>query len=220
MIEPVPSAPARVKPKLRGVFHEIAFYVALILAVPLVWLADAGRPRLAALVFASCVAACFGASALYHRPTWSPRARGWLSRLDHAGIYVLIAGTYTPIALLVLSGPLATAVLVVVWVGAGAATLVKLAWPQAPKWLSAVFGLALGWVGAVAVSQLFQLGAPGVTLLLAGGLLYSAGAIVYAFRRPDPIPHLFGYHEIFHLLTLGAAASHYAAIALVVLPRG
>jgi hemolysin III len=214
------EAPAatRLKPRLRGVFHEIGFYVSLGLAVPLVWLADPGRPRLAALIFASCVAICFGASALYHRPTWSPRARGLLARLDHAGIYLLIAGTYTPVALLVLSGWTAKVLLAVVWAGAGAATVVKLCWLRSPKWLSAVFGLTLGWIGAVAVLQLPKLGAARATLLVVGGVLYSAGAFVYARRRPDPVPQLFGYHELFHVLTLAGAAAHYAAIALVVLP--
>ena len=216
-MRPVPST-SRPKPKLRGVFHEIGFYVSVALAVPLVWLSESGRPRLAALIFACCVAACFGASALYHRPTWSPRARGLLARADHAGIYLLIAGTYTPVALLVLSGWVAKVLLAVVWAGAGVATLVKLCWLRSPKWLSAVFGLTLGWVGLLAVLQLPRLGLTQGTLLLIGGVLYSAGAVVYARRRPDPAPLIFGYHELFHVLTLGAAAAHYAAIALVVLP--
>src|SRR3982750_2690775 len=125
---PVP----RVKPKLRGVFHEVAFYAAVALGIPLVITADPGRARLSALVFATCVAICFGASALYHRPTWQPRARSWLARLDHAGIYLLIAGTYTPFGLLVLSHNWAIAVLSIVWAGAAAAILLKLFWPATP----------------------------------------------------------------------------------------
>jgi hemolysin III len=212
-------ASPRVKPKLRGVFHEAGFYIAVVLAVPLVASAEPGRARLAAAVFAGCVASCFGASALYHRPTWTPGRRAWLARLDHAGVYLLIAGTYTPVALLVMSSGWATPVLAIVWSGAGAAILLKVFWVRAPKWLAAAIALLLGWVGVAAFSQLLGLGPIGLALLVVGGLLYSAGAIVYARRRPDPIPHVFGYHELFHLLTVAAAASQYAAIAFFVLPR-
>src|SRR3954452_21262671 len=144
----------RVKPKLRGVFHEIAFVAAVGCGIPLVITADEGTPRLAAIVFASCVAACFGASALYHRPTWQPRARSWLARLDHAGIYLLIAGTYTPFGLLVLSRGWAVPILSIVWTGAFAAIMLKLFWPALPKRASAGIGIALGWVAAVAFTQL------------------------------------------------------------------
>ena len=210
---------ARVKPRLRGVFHEIAFYVAVVVGVVLVVTAEPGRGRLSAAIFASCVAACFGFSALYHRPTWQPRARSWMARLDHAGIYLLIAGTYTPIGLIVLSHNWAVVVLSIVWTGAGAAILMKLVWPGTPKKLSAAIGLTLGWVAVSAVTQLLKLPAAGLVLLLAGGLAYSVGAIVYARKKPDPIPHILGYHEIFHLLTLVAAGCQYAAIAFYVLPR-
>src|SRR5436190_17870770 len=155
---------------------------------------EPGRGRVAALIFSSCVAVCFGASALYHRPTWSPRARSWLARLDHAGIYLLIAGTYTPLGLLVLSHGWAVGVLSIVWTGAGAAILLKLCWPATPKKLSAAIGLALGWVAVSAVTQLLKLPAVGLALLVCGGLAYSAGAVVYARRKPDPIPHILGYH--------------------------
>ncbi|HZP71847.1 MAG TPA: hemolysin III family protein [Gaiellaceae bacterium] len=213
------AATARVKPRLRGVFHEAGFYAALGLGIPLVLTAEPGRGRFAATVFAACVALCFGASALYHRPTWQPRVRSWLARLDHAGIYLLIAGTYTPVALLVMSRGWQVPVLAIVWSGAAAAILLKLVWVRTPKWAAAMTGLALGWVGVVAFGQLLKLQVPGLLLLLAGGLLYSAGAIVYARRRPDPVPHLFGYHELFHVLTLAAAGCQYAAIAFYVLPR-
>jgi hemolysin III len=212
-------ASPRPKPKLRGVFHEWGFYATLVLAAPLIASAESGRARVAAAIFAACVAGCFGASALYHRPTWSPRKRAWLARLDHAGVYLLIAGTYTPVALLVMSKGWSTPILAIVWGGAGAAILFKLFWVNSPKKLAAAIGLALGWVGVVAFSQLLKVGAPGLVLLLAGGLLYTAGAVVYARRRPDPIPHIFGYHELFHVLTLAAAGCQYAAIAFFVLPR-
>lgn len=213
------TAAAPVKPKLRGVFHEIGFYVALAVGALTVAAADAGRARVSAAIFASCVAACFGASALYHRPTWTPRVRAWLARLDHAGIYLLIAGTYAPFGLIVMSPTWAVPVLSVVWGGALAAILAKLLWVRAPKWLSAVIGIALGWSGVVAFPELLAVPVVGLGLLLLGGLLYTAGAVVYVRRSPNPVPHAFGYHELFHVLTLAAAACQYASIAFFVLPR-
>jgi hemolysin III len=209
-----------VKPKLRGVFHELGFYAALGLGAAIVVTAEPGRARIAAVVFSSCVAGCFGASALYHRPTWKPTVRAWLARLDHAGVYLLIAGTYTPFGLLVMSPHWAVPVLAVVWGGTIAAIVLKLSWVRMPKWLSAGIGVTLGWVGVVAFSQLLKLDVVGLLLVLAGGLLYTAGAVVYARRRPDPVPHVFGYHELFHTLTLAAAGCQYASIAFFVLPRG
>jgi hemolysin III len=209
----------RVKPKLRGVFHELGFYAALGLGTTLVLTTQDSRARTAAAIFAACVAACFGASALYHRPTWSPAARARLARLDHAGIFLLAAGTYTPFGLLVMSTGWAVPMLSVAWSGALAAILLKLVWARAPKLLSAAIALGLGWLGAVAFSQLLKLQPPGVLLVVVGGLLYTAGAIVYARRRPDPVPHVFGYHELFHVLTLAAVGCQYASIAFFVLPR-
>jgi len=212
-------AAARVKPRLRGVFHELGFYAAVGVGVALVLTAEAGRARVSAAVFSSCVAACFGASALYHRPTWRPNVRAWLARLDHGGVYLLIAGTYVPFGLLVMSTAWAVPVLSVVWGGALLAILLKLVWVQAPKWLSAMIGIGLGWVAAAAFPQLLKVQPLGILLVIVGGLLYTAGAVVYARRRPDPVPHVFGYHELFHVLTLGGVTCHYAAIAFFVLPR-
>jgi hemolysin III len=186
----------------------------------LVLTAEPGKARISAIVFTACLAGCFGVSALYHRPTWSPQVRARLARLDHAGIYLLIAGTYTPFGLLVMSSAWAASVLSVVWGGAAIAIALKLFWLRSPKWVSAAIGLALGWVGVAAISQLLKVGLAGMALVVAGGLLYSAGAIVYATRRPDPAPHVFGYHEIFHVLTVAAAGCQFAAIAFFVLPRG
>src|SRR5215204_2930799 len=174
------AAVPRVKPKLRGVFHELGFYAAIALGVPLVLTADPGRARIAAIVFASCLAGCFGASALYHRRMWTPRVRSWLARLDHAGVYLLIAGTYTPFGLLVLSPGWAIPVLAIVWGGAAAAILMKLFWSGTPKWASAVIGLSLGWTGVAALGELAKVGAAGLTLVAVGGLLYTVGAVVYA----------------------------------------
>jgi hemolysin III len=208
-----------VKPKLRGVFHELAFYAAAAVGVILIVTAEPGRARTAGAIFASCVAFCFGASAIYHRPTWQPRARSWFARLDHAGVYLLIAGTYAPFGLIVMSKGWAVPVLAVVWGGALLAIMLKLFWVQAPKWLSAAIGLSLGWVAAAAFSQLLKLPMTALLLVATGGLLYTAGAIVYARRRPNPYPAVFGYHELFHVLTIAAAACQYVAVAFYVLPR-
>jgi hemolysin III len=213
------APPALVKPRLRGVFHEVGFYAALGLGVPLALTAEPGRARTSAIVFASCVAVCFGASALYHRPTWSPRMRPRLARLDHAGVYLLIAGTYTPFGLLVLSTGWAVPVLAVVWTGVATAILLRLFWAAQPKKLSAAIGVALGWVGVVSFSQLLKLPVPGLLLVVLGGVAYTLGAATYAFRRPNPFPRVLGYHEIFHVLTLVAVGCQYAAIAFYVLPR-
>jgi hemolysin III len=146
--------------------------------------------------------------------------RAWLARLDHAGVYLLIAGSYTPYAFLVMSPGWAVPVLAIVWGGALAGILLKLFWVGAPKWLSAAIALALGWVAAAAFSQLLKLELPGVLLVIAGGLFYTVGAIVYVRRRPNPAPGVFGYHELFHVLTLAATACLYVSIAFFVLPRG
>ena len=179
--------------------------------------ADPGRPRLAAAVFAASVVTCFGASALYHRVTWSPRVRLWMRRIDHAGVYLLIAGTYTPVSLLALTGAWRSVVLTIVWVGAAAAILLKFAWVDGPKWLAAAIGIALGWVAVIVLPQLAEhLPLAGLILLIVGGLAYTAGAIIYARRRPDPLPAVFGYHELFHALTIVGVACQYVAIAFFI----
>ena len=207
------------RPRLRGVIHQAAFAVAIVVGALLIAYADEdARTRAAAAIFAASVAAMFGVSALYHRVTWSPRVRPWMRRLDHAGIYLLIAGSYTPVGLISIHGTLQRVVLAIVWTGAAAAILLKFAWVDAPKWLAAVIAIALGWVGVAAMPQVFHsAGAAAVTLLAVGGLAYTAGAIVYAVRRPDPVPLIFGYHEVFHALTIVAVACQYVAIAFFVL---
>jgi hemolysin III len=207
-----------VKPRLRGVSHQYAFYVALAAGAALVVLARGGEARAAALVYGLSLAAMFGASALYHRIDWSPRPRAWLRRLDHSMIYVLVAGTYTPFALLVLAPALGWTVLGVVWGGALAGVVISLAWIDAPRWLTAVLYVALGWVSIVTMPQLWdRAGVLAVALLATGGVLYTVGAVVYARRRPDPVPRVFGYHEVFHVLVIAAAAVHFAAVALYTL---
>lgn len=205
------------KPRLRGVLHGYAFLVAIACGIVLILIASTTRERLAAGVFAAAMTGMFGVSALYHRPNWTDRPRRWLRRLDHAMIYLLIAGTYTPFGLLVLTGAWQVTVLAIVWSGAAVAIGLKLVWVDSPKWVAAVLGIALGWVGVVAFPQLTSIGGGGIALLLAGGVLYTAGSIVYLRRRPDPAPAVFGYHEIFHAFVIAGAACQYAAVAFVIL---
>ena len=212
--------PGGIKPRLRGVSHQWAFFVSVATGVALVLAAPSGRATAAAAIYAVSVAGLFGASALYHRINWSTAgARRWMRRLDHSMIFLLIAGTYTPFAVLALDGPLATAILVVVWTAALGGIVLKLVWIDAPKWLIALIYVAIGWVALAAFPQLLQkLGVTATAMVAAGGLLYTAGAIVYARRRPDPVPTVFGYHEIFHALVILAAALQYAVVAFWVLP--
>jgi hemolysin III len=207
------------RPRLRGVLHQYAFFAALAAAAGLVLSARTGRAAVAAAVYGASLAALFGVSALYHRITWSARARRWMGRLDHAMIWLLIAGTFTPIGLLVLAGTSVGALLPAVWAGALAGILLHVVWFDAPKWLSAAMYVAVGWSGVFAFPHLVgRLGWTPTVLLALGGALYSAGAAVYALRRPDPAPAVFGYHEVFHALVIAAALTHYAVVAVYVLP--
>ncbi len=203
------------KPRLRGVSHQYAFFAAMAAGAALVVLARGAQARVAVAVYALSLCAMFGASALYHRIDWSPRPRAWLRRLDHSMIYVLVAGTYTPFALLVLAPALGWAILGVVWAGALVGVVLSLVWIDKPRWLSAVLYVALGWVAIVVLPQLWdRAGVMAVALLATGGVLYTLGAVVYARRRPDPSPRVFGYHEVFHVLVIAAAAAQFAAVAL------
>jgi hemolysin III len=212
----IPSIPPTDRPRLRGTLHALAFFASC--AVGAVFLAYAPASRLApAAIFAASATTMLGISALYHRVTWGPRGRLWMRRADHAGIFLLIAGTYTPVGVISLHGAWRISILAVVWSGAAIATLTKFLWVDAPKWLAAVIGVALGWAGVAAMPQLAQHdGATPVILLGAGGLAYTAGAIVYALRRPNPAPMVFGYHEVFHALTIVALALQYVAVAFFV----
>jgi hemolysin III len=214
------EAIAKVKPRLRGVTHEYAFFVSLVLGAALILLAEGTRATVAVAIYAVSLSALFGVSALYHVHQWErPSARRWMRRLDHAMIFFLIAGTVTPFALLVMDGPLATALLIAVWAGALAGTIVELAWTDSPKWVSAVVYIAVGLIGAVGFPAiLVEAGIAAGLLIAAGGILYATGAVIYALQRPDPSPTVFGYHEIFHVLVIAAAAAHFAAVALFALP--
>jgi hemolysin III len=214
----VATGPVLAKPRLRGVSHQWAFFVSLALGLGLVLAASGGREIAATAIYAASVAALLGTSALYHRVDWVREgARRWMRRADHSMIFVLIAGTYTPFSLLVLEGTMATAILIAVWSGAAAGIILQLAWVDAPEWLQALVYVLLGWVAVAALPGLISgIGLFATLLLAAGGLLYTVGALVYALKRPDPAPAVFGYHEIFHVFVLVAATLQYAVIAVYV----
>jgi hemolysin III len=212
-------SPTPSRPRLRGVIHQGSFFVSLAAGAGLVAWAPAGRATAACAVYAAALAGLLGTSALYHRITWRPGVRAWLRRLDHSMIFVLIAGTYTPFAVLVLDEPLRQVVLAGVWGGAAAGIVFTLLWIEAPKWLTAAAYVALGWFSIIAIPQITErAGVGALALLAAGGLAYTAGAIIYARRRPDPRPATFGYHEIFHVLVVVAALTHFVAVAAYAVP--
>lgn len=203
-----------VVPRLRGVLHAYAFWFALVAAIVLVALAPGGRARIGAAIYGAGLCALFGVSGLYHRWPGSARWKPLLRRIDHSTIFVFIAASYTPVALLILPGTLKVAVLISVWVGAAAGVAFRLAWIDAPRVLVAGSYLGLGWVAIVAFPALaHRAGIPALVLFALGGLLYSVGAAVYASRRPDPWPRTFGFHEVFHTLVVLAAIVHFVAIS-------
>ena len=206
-------------PRLRGLLHAHAAWVAGAASVVLVALAPTGGARVAALIYGAGLIALFSASALYHRWPGDPRWKPWLRRLDHSTIFVFIAASYTPVGLLVLDGTLQTVVLVSVWAGAAAGVTLSLAWISAPRWPVAGCYLALGWVAVIALPELWrQIGPAPLVLLALGGGLYSLGAAVYAIRKPNLWPSTFGFHEVFHTLVIAAALVHFIAIAGWVVP--
>ena len=205
---------AALKPRLRGVLHEAAFAVSLVTGTALVCLADPGRERVAAVVYALSVALLFGTSAAYHRGSWSGRSQEIMKRLDHSMIFILIAGTYTPFSLLLLEGTARWLVFGLVWGGAIAGVVLRNVVRRPARWLFVGLYLLLGWVALGVLPQLHERGgAVVVALLLVGGLFYSLGALVYALRRPDPSPRWFGFHEVFHAFTLAAFVTHYVAVS-------
>lgn len=208
------------RPRLRGWLHVWAFGVSVVAGVVLVSVAATRGPEtaLATSVYALTVALLFGTSAVYHRVPWStPARRALVARLDHSMIFVFIAGTYTPFAMLALPESTGRVVLAVVWLGAVGGVLLKISWITAPRWLTVPLYLALGWVAVFVLPELLRHGGvAALVLIAAGGLVYTAGGIVYALRRPDPVPHVFGFHEVFHLCTVVAATCHMVAVWLAV----
>ena len=215
-------SPPTVKPLLRGVLHAVAFFFALIAGVLLVLAATGMRAKVACGVYALTLATLLGVSALYHRINWSPAARQRMRRLDHSAIFLLIAGTYTPLAL-ALEPKDQQRMLIVAWAGAVLGVGRALFWVSAPKWMVAVLAVALGWLAAFYAAPLGAVAGWAVVIWMGvGGVLYSLGALIYALKRPDPWPTVFGYHELFHSLVIAAAVAHYIAIssALGVIGKG
>ena len=209
---------APIKPKLRGWLHAGMWPVlqlaglALLVAAPTV----AGRAGVAVYLVGASV--LFGTSAVYHRGTWSDRVGGVLRRLDHANIFLVIAGTYTPLALMLLEGRDRVTLLALIWAVAAAGIAFKMVWMTAPRWLYTLLYLVMGWAAVGWLPQFWAAGGPLIVALIAfGGLVYTGGAVVYALKRPNPFPTWFGFHEIFHACTIVAAISHFAAITLAVL---
>ncbi|WP_051704062.1 hemolysin III family protein [Glycomyces sp. NRRL B-16210] len=205
------------KPHLRGWLHLGAFPTAVLAGLILLTTAPTPAARLATAVYVTASAALFGVSALYHRTNLSPRATMRLKRLDHANIYLIIAGTYTPIAVLALEGTARTALLTVIWTGAAAGIAFRTLWIGAPRWLYTPLYIVLGWAAVFVLPQLVEgAGVAATVLIFTGGVLYTAGGVVYALKRPNPSARWFGFHEVFHAFTLAAYAVQFAAVAIVV----
>lgn len=211
--------PAPVKPALRGVVHQVAFFVSIASGLALVIAAPTAGSTAVMVVYALSISCLFGTSALFHRRTWGPVGRRRMRRADHSMIFFAIAGTYTAVAGIALSGWARTVVLCIVWAGAFVGIALRQFWLDVPKWVITIPYVAVGWAALVVLPQLASaLGTAGFLLLLGGGLAYTAGAVVYAAKRPDPAPRVFGYHEVFHSCTVLGAVLHYVVIAFFVLP--
>ena len=205
------------KPKLRGWLHAVMFPVAVIAGIVLVALAGATEARIASSVFAVTAALLFGTSALFHRGNWSPRVHGVLRRLDHSNIFLIIAGTYTPFAVLALPPDESRTLLWLVWAGALGGIVFRVLWVGAPRWLYTPVYVAFGSVAVFYLPDFVNgAGIAPVVLILVGGAFYIAGALIYGFKRPDPSPEWFGFHEVFHSLTIAAFVVHYLAVSMVV----
>lgn len=211
-------APVVRKPLLRGWIHLVSTPLSFAAALVLLFLSPTNGVRAASAIYLTCTIMLFGMSALYHRLYWQPRAEGILRRIDHSNIFLLIAGTYTPICAALLEPALALRVLTAVWVGALAGISTSIFWPTAPRWFTTPIYVVLGWVALWYLSQLWNAGGPAVVwLLVAGGLLYTVGAVVYGFKWPNPAPRTFGFHEIFHAFTVVGWICHCVAAYLAVL---
>ena len=204
---------APTKPLLRGHFHQAAFFFSLGACTLLIIKSQDLASIISMSVYSISLCGLFGISALYHRVQWNQKSRAWMRRLDHSSIFVLIAGSSTPISLLAMSPESGTRVVILVWGAALVGIIQSLFWVNAPKWVAAIFYVAAGWVVAPYLPELHAtLGMGNVMLLIIGGLIYTVGAGIYALKRPNPSPRFFGYHEIFHLLVIVGAAFHFAVI--------
>lgn len=215
MERPAPPTPVAPRPRLRGWSHAVAAVAATVLC-PIVIALSPGH-RVPVALYAGAVIALFAVSASYHCLFWGTRARAAFRRIDHATIFIVIAATYTPIALATLERGARVAVLTVVWIGAAIGATTQLAWPRLPRWLTVSLYVAVGWAIVPVVHDVWgDVGVAGFVLLLAGGILHTLGAVVYALERPDPNPAWFGFHEVFHALVVGAIAAHYVVIAFFI----
>nr|MBA2696224.1 hemolysin III family protein [Actinomycetota bacterium] len=202
-----------VKPRLRGWLHLGMTPLTLAASIFLISLAPTTAGRISAAFFGTTAVLLFATSAIYHTGRWSPVTKGVLKRLDHANIFLIIAGSYTPFAVLLLEGSQRTALLTIAWTGALAGLLFRVFWTSASRWIYTPIYIALGWVAVFFLDEFWTRGGPAVTILLAaGGLLYTLGAVVYALKRPNPSPDWFGFHEIFHAFTVAAFSSHCVAV--------
>ncbi len=206
-----------VKPKLRGWLHAGAFPLVTAASIVLVVLAPSTPARVGAAVFGTTAALLFGTSALYHRGNWSPRTAAFLKRFDHSNIFLIIAGSYTPLTILLLPESKGTMLLWLVWAGALLGVLFRVFWIGAPRWLYTPAYILLGWAAVLYLPDFARHGGPVVlSLVVIGGVLYTVGGLVYALKRPNPSPRWFGFHEIFHAFTVAAFTAHYVGISLAV----
>ncbi|MDH6277239.1 hemolysin III [Aurantimicrobium minutum] len=218
LIEDAESFPhVEVKPTWRGWIHTGTFPLAIAAGVVLIVLADGPAAKWSSAVFMTTSLLLFGISALYHRFNWSPKTKVMLKRFDHANIFLLIAGTYTPLAVLALPPSKGVLLLVLVWIGATLGILFRVFWVHAPRWLYVALYILLGWAAMMYVVDLFQANVAMMVLVILGGLAYTAGAVIYGMKKPNPIPGVFGFHEIFHTLTVVAFMCHWTAILLIAL---
>lgn len=215
-MSPAPEASSPPKPRLRGQIHFASAFAALGAGIMLVAFAADSYARFATAIYAASLVNLLATSATYHIPNWSPTARARMRQLDHAAIFILIAGTFTPICLLVMDESAGKTLLAIVWAGAALGTLKEFLWPRAPKVVTALICVLLGWSGIPAVPRLYaDFGLPTVFLMLAGGVAFTLGAVAYALKRPNPYPTTFGYHEVFHALVVIAAAMHFAMVTII-----
>jgi hemolysin III len=211
-----PVAPAADKPLLRGVSHQFAFFVFLLANAVLFLSVEGTAGRLAVLVYGASACFLFGVSALYHRRRWSERGERLVRHVDHSAIFVLIAGSYSPLFLLLRPEGQRWQPMMVVWLLAALGVLKALLWSHSPGWVTAVLAIGVGWSGASYVLTLSNvMGSAALTLIVAAGIVYTVGGLVYAFKRPDPLPKVFGYHEVFHALVVTAGAAYFAHLVLI-----
>ncbi len=221
MLEAAALSPHADKPRLRGVSHQIAFFAFLAASALLFTMVQSGVGRAAVLVYGASACFLFGTSALYHRRNWTLKARMRMRRIDHSAIFVLIAGSYSPLFMLLRPEEDAGRPMLMIWLLAALGIVKALVWPESPGWVTATLAIAVGWTGVAHVPAISaQMGTPAIALLVSAGVIYTIGGAVYGLRRPDPLPKIFGYHEVFHALVITAGATHFVHVILVLRAAG